>query len=119
MCWTLNASVFYAVLGAGVAICSVHHARLYPRRTSLAGRPLLEFRAPHSVCPVFTVRDRLSVSPSGSGGYMVFPEQNCFQSNRVNLRWGESSDDHVYDCSCRWCPRWKMPCRHVLAAAEG
>lgn len=89
--------------------------------TYITGRQALTllFRVPHSVCPVFTVRDRLAVSPTGSGGYMVFPQQDSFQSNRVNLRWGESSDHHVYDCSCRWCLRWKMPCRHVLAAAKG
>ena len=64
---------------------------------------------------------RLAVSPTGGGGFMVYPEQNpaLRLSNRVNLRLGASPDDRVYDCTCGWCLRWKMPCRHVLAAAKG
>ena len=53
---------------------------------------------------------------------MVYPEYNSFKSDRVNLRWGnpnDDNDDHVYDCTCHWCLRWKIPCRHVLAAAKG
>lgn len=52
---------------------------------------------------------------------MVYPQQNSALrlSNRANLRYGESPDDHVYDCTCGWCLRWKMPCRHIIAAAKG
>lgn len=50
---------------------------------------------------------------------MVFPHENSFLSNRVNLNWGETTDDHEYDCTCDWCPRFKIPCRHVIAAWKG
>ncbi|CAM9854197.1 unnamed protein product [Ectocarpus fasciculatus] len=66
----------------------------------------------------FVLADRLTVSPVGGNQYMVYPQQNSFLSNRVNLTWGDDADGHHYDCTCDFCPRFKIPCRHVLAVAK-
>lgn len=50
---------------------------------------------------------------------MVFPENSRRHYNVVNLRFNDPPADHVYDCTCGWCPSWLMPCRHVIAAAKG
>lgn len=50
---------------------------------------------------------------------MVYPQENSFLSNRVTLVWGEDPDKHTYDCTCKWCLRFLIPCRHVLAVAKG
>ncbi|CAN0125745.1 unnamed protein product, partial [Ectocarpus sp. 13 AM-2016] len=36
----------------------------------------------------------------------------------VNLTWGDDADGHHYDCTCDFCPRYKIPCRHVIAVAK-
>eukprot|EP00904_Undaria_pinnatifida_P008857 jgi/Undpi1/5100/HiC_scaffold_19.g08452.m1 len=66
----------------------------------------------------FKWSDGLSVSPTGGGRYMVYPRENSFLSNRVNLKWGAAADDHEYDCACDWPLRFKVPCRHVLAVTK-
>lgn len=49
----------------------------------------------------------------------MYVQRNSFLSNNVTLRWGASADDHVYKCSYGFPQRFKIPCRHVLAAAKG
>lgn len=50
----------------------------------------------------------------------MYPQQNSFLSNRVNLVWGQGPDlDHTYSCTCKFCARFKIPCRHVIAVAKG
>lgn len=50
---------------------------------------------------------------------MVYPQENSFLSNRVSLVWGQDPDKHTYECTCKWCGRFLIPCRHVLAVAKG
>lgn len=51
---------------------------------------------------------------------MVYPQENSFLSNRVELVWADSPDDeHKYTCTCKFPTWYKIPCCHVLAAAKG
>lgn len=50
---------------------------------------------------------------------MVYPLEDSFLSNRVNLKWGAAAEEHEYDCTCDWSLRFKIPCRHVLAVTKG
>ena len=51
---------------------------------------------------------------------MVYPQENSYLSNRVELVWGQGPDaEHTYACTCKFCNRFKIPCCHVLAVAKG
>lgn len=72
------------------------------------------FRLPDRISP------RLSVSRNGGGSFMVYPQENSYLSNRVELVWGQGLDaEHTYACTCKFCDRFKIPCCHVLAVAKG
>ena len=80
---------------------------------------------PH-ISPVISTIPALSsflsceVSPTGGGGYMVFPNNNRRHYNVVKLVFSnDPTVQHVYSCTCGWCSRWLIPCRHVIAAAKG
>ena len=50
---------------------------------------------------------------------MVFPSNNRRHYNVVELIFAEDIASSTYSCTCGWCARWLIPCRHVLAVAKG
>ncbi|CAB1098767.1 unnamed protein product [Ectocarpus sp. CCAP 1310/34] len=59
------------------------------------------------------------VSNVGGDTFVVFPSGNRRHYNRVELTFDEDDPTkHHYTCTCGFCKRWRIPCRHVVAVAK-
>ena len=51
---------------------------------------------------------------------MVFPNNNRRHYNVVKLVFSNDPIvQQVYSCTCGWCSRWPIPCRHVIVVTKG
>lgn len=51
---------------------------------------------------------------------MVFPNNNRRHYNVVALVFDKDNIGlHEFSCTCGFCQRWLIPCRHVIAVAQG
>jgi len=51
---------------------------------------------------------------------MVYRGNNRRHYNRVQLTFDDNDPtNHRFTCTCGFCKRWRIPCRHVIAAAKG
>ena len=90
------------------------NAWLKPTRTRSCSLPPAS-----SLRPSCSLLFRCEVSPTGGGGFIVYPEGNRRHYNVVNLNFEDPPADHVYNCTCGFCSRCRIPYRHVIAAAKG
>eukprot|EP00903_Cladosiphon_okamuranus_P006044 g5961.t1 len=55
----------------------------------------------------------------GGGTHLVYQGSDRRHYNRVELTFDHSDPTmHQHTCTCGFCKRWRIPCRHVIAAAK-
>eukprot|EP00903_Cladosiphon_okamuranus_P006800 g6628.t1 len=92
--------------------------------TKLASQAEIHIDRPTSVHTPFAVSTfnaemECQVLNIGGGSHLVYQGSDRRHYNRVELTFDHSDPTkHQHTCTCGFCKRWRIPCRHVIAAAK-